>query len=83
MRIQGLRKLVTPGTATRHPGTTKATITALAAALLTGCLASEPPPGGGGLAAAFPGLESDRAAHDAQEFLDSLVPDFIIASDEA
>ena len=34
----------------------------------------------GQLAAAYPGLEPDRAAKDAQEFLDSLVPDFVTTS---
>jgi len=67
MRIQGLRKLVTPGTATRLPGATKATIAALAAALLTGCLASEPPPGGGGLAAAFGDNEAPQISGSPQK----------------
>jgi hypothetical protein len=67
MRIQGLRKLVTPGTATRIPGTKKPTIIALAAALLTGCLASEPPPGGGGLAAGFGGNEAPQISGSPQQ----------------
>lgn len=51
MRIQGLQELGTRRGATRPRGTPKLSIIAVAAALLTGCLASEAPPGGGGLAA--------------------------------
>ena len=55
MRIQGLRQLGIRSTTTGLPGIPKLTIVALAAALLTGCLATEAPPGGGGLAAGFGG----------------------------